>query len=220
MLIAVLAIYTLVTGKITDGSAELLDGAGQASAGAEQLKDGAGQLAAGAGMADTGAGKLSSGAEKVYLGVSEKLAPGADKLEAGADELAAGAVEIETDVHNKLAPVVYKVDDGALRGIDSHRGRKRREQPGGLGCCASGPASLSRRGGRKYAVASPRALAAYEVLGMEVSAVVDAGPSMVLWLSLWASVARRASTGTVDCCLWSTSVRFLCFPVLPAADAS
>jgi hypothetical protein len=41
------------------------------------------------------------------------------------------------------------------------------------------------------------------------------GGSVVLWLSLWTSVARRASTGTVDCCLWSTSVRFLCFPVLP-----
>src|SRR5438105_380816 len=50
---------------------------------------------------------------------------------------------------------------------------------------------------------------------MNVSAAVDAGPSVVLWLSLWASVARGASTGTVDCCLWSTSVRFLCFPCPP-----
>ena len=36
---------------------------------------------------------------------------------------------------------------------------------------------------------------------MVVSAAVDAGSSMVLWLSLWASVVRRASTGnlTEDC---------------------
>ncbi|BAS09555.1 hypothetical protein AHiyo4_29770 [Arthrobacter sp. Hiyo4] len=74
MLIALLGFYTLVTGRITDGSAKLMDGAGQASAGAEQLKDGAGQLAAGAGLADTGAGKLSSGADKVSQGVSGKLA--------------------------------------------------------------------------------------------------------------------------------------------------
>jgi hypothetical protein len=35
---------------------------------------------------------------------------------------------------------------------------------------------------------------------MEVSAAVDAVKSVVPWLGLWTSVARRASTGTVDCC--------------------
>lgn len=50
---------------------------------------------------------------------------------------------------------------------------------------------------------------------------MDAVSSVVPWLSLWASVARRASTGTVDCCLWSTSVRFLIFPACtPTANVS
>ncbi len=57
LLIALLGFYTLVTGRITDGSAKLNDGAAQAAAGADQLKDGAGKLATGAGQADTGAGK-------------------------------------------------------------------------------------------------------------------------------------------------------------------
>ena len=35
---------------------------------------------------------------------------------------------------------------------------------------------------------------------MEVSAAVDAGLFLVLLQSLWVSVARRTSTGTVDCC--------------------
>ena len=77
LLIALLGFYTLVTGRITDGSARLKEGAGQASAGAAQLKDGAGKLARGAGQADTGAGQLSDGADKVHAGVSQKLAPGA-----------------------------------------------------------------------------------------------------------------------------------------------
>ena len=116
MLIALLGFYTLVTGRITDGSARLKDGAGQASAGATQLKDGAGKLRQpDAGQADTGAGKLSAGADKVHAGISEKLAPGAQKLQAGADQLAAGADKVETDVNNKLAPGVYKVDDGARK---------------------------------------------------------------------------------------------------------
>ena len=38
LLIALLGFYTLVTGRITDGSAKLKDGASQASAGAGQLK--------------------------------------------------------------------------------------------------------------------------------------------------------------------------------------
>jgi X-X-X-Leu-X-X-Gly heptad repeat protein len=107
--------YTLVTGRITDGSAKLKDGAGQASAGAQQLKEGAGVLASGASRADTGAGKRSAGAEKICAGISEKRAPGADKLPNGAGELTAGAVKIETDVHIKPAPGVYKVDDGAQK---------------------------------------------------------------------------------------------------------
>ena len=45
LLMALLGFYTLVTGRITDGSAKLNDGAGQAAAGAQQLKDGAGKLA-------------------------------------------------------------------------------------------------------------------------------------------------------------------------------
>lgn len=36
---------------------------------------------------------------------------------------------------------------------------------------------------------------------MEVSATVDAGFALVLMVSLSFSVARRTSTGTVDCCL-------------------
>ena len=52
-----------------------------------------------------------------------------------------------------------------------------------------------------------------------VSAAVDAGSSMVLWVSPWASVARRASTGTVDCCLGARVLDSSVFPFLPAADA-
>ena len=115
LLIALLGFYTLVTGRITDGSARLNDGAGQAAAGAQQLKDGAGKLATGAGQADVGAGKLSDGAAKIQSGIAGKLAPGAEKLEAGAQSLATGAVKIQTDVNNKLAPGVYKVDDGAQK---------------------------------------------------------------------------------------------------------
>ena len=115
LLIALLGFYTLVTGRITDGSAKLRDGAAQASAGAGQLDDGAGKLANGASLADTGAGKLSAGAEKISSGISTKLAPGADKLQAGAGKLAEGAVRIEADVTSKLAPGVYKVDDGAQK---------------------------------------------------------------------------------------------------------
>jgi X-X-X-Leu-X-X-Gly heptad repeat protein len=115
LLVALLGFYTLVTGRITDGSAKLKDGAAQASAGAGQLEDGAGKLANGASLADTGAGKLSVGAEKIYSGISSKLAPEADKLQAGAGDLAAGAVKIETDVNSKLAPGVDRVDDGAQK---------------------------------------------------------------------------------------------------------
>ena len=50
---------------------------------------------------------------------------------------------------------------------------------------------------------------------MEVPAAVDAGLNLVLWMSLRVGVARRASPGTVDCCPWSTSVRFLNFPCPP-----
>ena len=108
--------YTLVTGRITDGSAKLKDGAGQAPAGAEQLKEGAGELASGASRAATGAGNGTAGAEKICAGISEKRAPpGADKVQNGAGELTAGAVKIETDVHIKPAPGVYKVDDGAQK---------------------------------------------------------------------------------------------------------
>ena len=113
LLIALAGFYTLVTGRITDGSARLKDGAGLASAGADQLKDGTGKLSTGATLADTGAGKLSDGARKIHAGITGKLAPGAEQLRDGAEKLAAGAVKIEADVANKLAPGVYQVDDGA-----------------------------------------------------------------------------------------------------------
>lgn len=115
LLIALLGFYTLVTGRITDGSARLKDGAGQAAAGAQRLSEGAGKLASGATLADTGAGQLSEGAQQVNAGITGSLAPGAELLQSGANKLAAGAGKIQADVSNKLAPGVYKVDDGARR---------------------------------------------------------------------------------------------------------
>jgi hypothetical protein len=60
----------------------------------------------------------------------------------------------------------------------------------------------------------------FNVHRKELSAAVDAGPSMVLWLSLWANVARRTSTGTVDCCLRARVLNSSVLPVLPADDVT